>query len=160
VDFLHQCRFLARSNTLWNQNLCKELNECGSLGDACVNGIHRVLCHMLAADQIWLSRFAEDDPDLATLEAKPRGEHIEEFWFHRLSLDQKIESTIAAYTRFDLLNVLYYRAFDGHVRHDVLGTCLARMFNHQAHHQLRIGLCSPSWSSLTEREERDCQEFF
>ena len=44
----------------------------------------------------------------------------------------------SAYSRADLVKPLRYHDFRRSIQHEVLGTCLARLFNHQQHHQFLL----------------------
>ena|SRR6476619_112604 len=133
-DLLLQYRQSATTNALWNRNLCRLLNERPDLGG---DRLYRILQHMLAADEVWLARFDGCDPDLACLQwtqcARP-----DEIWFRRLEMDEEIVRTVSAYSGPELAKPISYHDFRGTLQHEALGTCLARLFNHQQNHQFRI----------------------
>jgi uncharacterized damage-inducible protein DinB len=129
---------LARSNTLWNRNLCTATEKWRSDDDALIGHIHRTLQHMFAGDEIWMSRLQGNDPALTSLEPETGLQSLDEFWYQRIRLDESIEKTLSSLNTLDLHELICYRDFKGNLQSDPRAICLARLFNHQQHHQWTI----------------------
>src|SRR6516225_182623 len=147
-DVLGQYRLLARCNTLWNRNLRTVIEKPRSGDDRLIDHIYRTLQHKLAADEIWISRLNGSNPTLTSLEPKVAVQCVDEFWFQRARLDENIEKTILTFRGANLQEIRCYRDFRGHFQKDTLAICVARLFNHQQHHQWRILYCPDQTASV------------
>lgn len=144
---LDQYRSLARSNTLWNRDLRVALRKRRSANDALIDQISRTLQHMLLGDEIWLSRLQGNDPSLTSLVPETGLQNLDEFWYQRIQLDESIEKTLSSFNAFDLQKPICYHDFEGNLQRDPAAICMARMLNHQQHHQWTIACCRQSKTS-------------
>jgi hypothetical protein len=79
-----------------------------------IDHIYRTLQHMLAGDEIWMSRLHGNDPTLTGL-PKIRLQNLDNFSYQRISLDECIEKAILAFYTLDLLKPICYRDGEGHL---------------------------------------------
>jgi uncharacterized damage-inducible protein DinB len=103
------------------------------------------LNHLIAADTIWLKRFAEHParfPALAAAQALPKPSGLDQMLSselpvlleHRLHLDAIISAWAAQVTPADLDHALAYVNSQGPQRKNY-GAVLRHFFNHQTHHR-------------------------
>lgn len=99
--------------------------------------IHGTLCHILWADQIWLSRFGACEAPSAEIRDSDRiVDGFDELWGHRQVFDEVILGWASALTVADLIGDIawFSVAIDRHVvRSRTL--VIMHVFNHQTHHR-------------------------
>ncbi|MGO1002170.1 DinB family protein [Lysobacter sp. CA196] len=112
--------------------------------------ILRTLNHLLAADLIWLHRFARFHPTrFEALEqnrttAPPTAidqllhDRLAPLQAQRSELDARIEAWAGCLTDADLDHVLVYANTKGVVSHRDFGGLLMHFFNHQTHHRGQV----------------------
>jgi uncharacterized damage-inducible protein DinB len=135
-------RLMARYNAWQNQNLygaALTLDEAARRLDrgAFFKSIHGTLCHILWADQIWMSRLAAS-PKPAVPQSESAG-MIEEWPLlqdERVAFDDFIISWADTLAADALRGPL--RWYSGAMKAEVsipLWVCITHMFNHQTHHR-------------------------
>ena len=95
-----------------------------------------------------MSRLQGNDPILASLEPEMGVKCLDDFWFQRTSVDENIEKQLSSFNALDLNELICYRDFKGNLRRDPVGICVARLLNHQQHHQWTIVCCTDARSSV------------
>ncbi len=102
--------------------------------------------HIVAADTIWLQRFARHPADFAAVQpvlamATPAGlsatfsDDLALLRAQRSRLDAIIIDLIGEVTHDDLAQVLHYQNIKGAQFHKRFGSVLLHFFNHQTHHR-------------------------
>lgn len=102
--------------------------------------------HLVAADTIWLTRFAQHPAGFAALAAfrdgpvpsdlrQPYGSGLATLQAHRLRLDGTIEALAAELLPAHVEQVLVYRNTRGTEYRKRFGDLLLHLFNHQTHHR-------------------------
>ncbi|MFW2586769.1 DinB family protein [Sagittula sp. SSi028] len=138
-------RTLARYNAWQNAQLIDIFATAGA-GDLCADrgaffgSILGTANHVLWADQMWMSRFADVAPPSVPLPDSPRLTANAEGWGgRRRDLDARILDWAAALTHSDLDRDLVW--FSGSAQSDIrraMAICVTHMFNHQTHHRGQI----------------------
>lgn len=102
--------------------------------------IHATLSHLLWADQMWMSRFAEWDKPRVPLSESPRMvEGFEELAALRTSLDDRLLGWAAALSQDWLDGELeWLSGATGQRMRKGCGLLVAHLFNHQAHHRGQV----------------------
>lgn len=104
------------------------------------------LNHLLAADTIWLKRFATHPADFPALHAAQAlaqpgglthsfGDDLELLRVHREQLDAIISAWAPQITEADLAHTFEYRSSRGDIYRKHFGSVLLHFFNHQTHHR-------------------------
>lgn len=104
------------------------------------------LNHLVAADTIWLTRFARHPSAFAALAPlrdaaipsdlrQSYGTDLPTLQAHRLRLDGTIEALAAQLQAADIEQVLVYRNTRGNEYRKRFGDLLLHFFNHQTHHR-------------------------
>ncbi len=134
------CRFgvLARQNTEINREIYTRLGHsrfarCEAETERAVS----ILNHILSADRIWIERFEGGNPDLDTLFA-PCSDNFLALWEERKIEDNRIQNLFDPNSPMDLVRLLHYQDVNRRWREDSIVLAVARMFNHQVHHQWKL----------------------
>ena len=138
-------RLMAQYNRWQNASV---FGAAGSLSDAArrqdrgafFRSIHETLAHILAADELWLSRFgACASPDRSLAQSAARYEGWDALATARGRMDDIISDWAAAVGPGDLSGELsWYSGMMERQMKRPLGLLIAHVFNHQTHHRGQV----------------------
>ena len=154
-DFSDNYRFLASYNRWMNQRLYA---ACDALLDverkkergAFFKSIHHTLTHLVLADKMWLTRFANQGVEFIALSpallAVPAGSDYtmdlhpdwDDLKQTRGALDAAIEQWVASLPAEFLLSTMRYANTKGAERAHPTWQALTHFFNHQTHHRGQV----------------------
>jgi uncharacterized damage-inducible protein DinB len=150
---------LARRNTETNREIYTRLEHWRlSRSEAEAAMAIGALNHLLSADRIWLERFEGGNPALDTLYA-PASDSFVALWEAREIEDNRIDRLFDSNSTLDLEKILHYQDVNRRWREDPIGIALARMFNHQVHHQWKLQVFLMSNKTMQDHAQQLLADF-